>query len=57
MRLSLLRAAFRRALEMWLVLDMANFITENGYQVALSTFCERELTPRNILISARLGNG
>lgn len=53
MRLSLLRAAFRRALEMWLVLDMANYIAASGYTVSLGTFCARELTPRNILLSAR----
>ena len=53
MRLSLVRAAFRRALEMWLVLDMANYIENSGYAVTLGSFCSRELTPRNILISAR----
>ncbi len=53
MRLSLVRAAFRRGLEMWLVLDMANYIGQSGYDVCLGTFCSRELTPRNILISAR----
>lgn len=53
MRLSLVRAAFRRGLEMWLVLDMANHIERHGYDVSLVTFCGRELTPRNILISAR----
>ncbi len=55
MRLSLVRAAFRRGLEMWLVLDMVNYITAHGYEVDFSTFCGRELTPRNILISARRG--
>ena len=53
MRLSLVRAAFRRALEMWLVLDMAAFIEAAGYAVTLGIFCERGLTPRNILLSAR----
>lgn len=53
MRLSLVRAAFRRALEMWLLLDMATYIEEHGYEVSLGTFCDRELTPRNILLSAR----
>ena len=57
MRLSLVRAAFRRGLEMWLVLDMANYITDNHYTVRLTTFCKRELTPRNILISARRCQG
>jgi hypothetical protein len=54
MRLSLPRHAFRRAIELWLVLDLARFLEENGYVVAVGTFCAREVTPRNILISARL---
>lgn len=53
MRYSLVRAAFRRALELWLVLDMAAYIEAHGYAAELATFCGRELTPRNILISAR----
>lgn len=53
MRLSLVRNAFRRPLEMWLVLDISNFLTVNGYRVKLGHFCSREITPRNILISAR----
>ncbi len=57
MRLNLLRAAFRRGLEMWLVLDMARYIEAHGYRVELATFCDRELTPRNILISARRSKG
>lgn len=52
-RLTQLRHAFRRALEMWLVLDMVVYLQQHGYQVKLSTFCERAVTPRNILISAR----
>lgn len=53
MRLSLVRHAFARAVEMWLVLDMACYLQSHDYRVSLSTFCERELTPRNILLSAR----
>ena len=53
MRLSLVRHAFRRAIELWLVLDLAHLLDTNGYAVHLGTFCARELTPRNILISAR----
>jgi hypothetical protein len=52
-RLTQVRHAFRRALEMWLVLDMAVYLQQHGYEVKLSTFCERAVTPRNILISAR----
>ena len=55
MRLSIVRHAFRRALEIWLGLDLAVFLEEQGYTVDLGSFCERRLTPRNLLISARLG--
>lgn len=54
MRFSLPRHAFRRAIEIWLVLDLANALCDNGYAVQIGTFCTRELTPRNILITARL---
>ncbi len=54
MRLSLPRQAMRRALELWLVLDMANYLVAHDYRVALGTFCPHAVTPRNILISARL---
>ncbi len=54
MRLSVVRHAFRRAIEIWLALDLACHLAENGYVVVLGSFCERRLTPRNLLISARL---
>jgi hypothetical protein len=50
--LDLPRSAFRRALELWLVLDRAVFLRESGYAVAVGVFCERKLTPRNVLIRA-----
>lgn len=53
-RLDLARLAFRRPLELWLVLDRALYLERKGYRVALSEFCARGLTPRNLLISARL---
>ena len=28
------------------------FLEEQGYDVRLGTFCERQLTPRNLLIDA-----
>ena len=52
MRLSIVRHAFRRALEVWLVLDLASYLEHSGYTVELGTFCPRRLTPRNLLISA-----
>lgn len=54
MRLSLLRNAFRRPIEMWLILDITNYLSQHGYRVELAEFCSREQTPRNILISARM---
>ena len=51
-RLELLRHLFRRPLELWLVLDLVLFLEEQGYRVQLGTFCERALTPRNLLIDA-----
>ncbi|MCG2577095.1 SAM-dependent methyltransferase [Dechloromonas sp. XY25] len=53
MRLSIVRHAFRRALEIWLVLDLACYLESRGYTVDVGTFCPRQLTPRNLLISAR----
>ncbi len=54
MRLSLVRHVFRRPLEIWLALDRALFLERAGYRVRLAEFCGRELTPRNLFISARL---
>lgn len=44
------RNLFRRPLELWLVLDRALYLREQGYAVQVGTFCERALTPRNLLI-------
>ena len=50
--LELLRNLFRRPLELWLVLDRALFLEEQGYRVRLGQFCEHRLTPRNLLLLA-----
>lgn len=50
--LELVRGLFRRPLELWLVLDRALFLTEQGYTLRLGTFCETPLTPRNFLLLA-----
>lgn len=55
-RHQLVRHLFRRPLELWLVLDYALFLEEQGYRVRLGTFCDRKLTPRNILLDATLDN-
>jgi len=51
-RMSLVQQPFRRALELWLVLDKALYLEQCGYKVVLSQFCSRETTPRNILVHA-----
>lgn len=51
-RLQLVRHGFRRAIEMWLVLDLAARLEERGFAVSLQQFCPREISPRNLLISA-----
>lgn len=50
--LELVRGLFRRPLELWLVLDRALFLAENGYRVEIGTFCEAALTPRNLMVLA-----
>ncbi len=51
-RLELVQHLFRRPLELWLVLDVAMYLQEQGYQVSLSELCAPELTPRNLLLQA-----
>ena len=50
--LELLRSLFRRPLELWLVLDRALYLQEQGFQVTLGTFCAAQLSPRNLLLLA-----
>ena len=50
--LELLRGLFRRPLELWLNLDRALFLSEQGYAVRLGTFCDAPPTPRNLLLLA-----
>ena len=50
--LELVRGLFRRPLELWLVLDQALFLQEQGFAVELGEFCAVELTPRNLLLLA-----
>ncbi len=52
-RMELVRHLFRRPLEMWLLLDRALYLQEQGYEVQLEEFCDYQLTPRNILIKAQ----
>ena len=51
--LELVRGLFRRPLELWLVLDRALFMVENGYEVEIGEFCDSHLTPRNLMLIAQ----
>ena len=50
--LDLVRFLFRRPLEVWLALDRALLLEEQGYAVELGSFCPAPVTPRNILLKA-----
>ncbi|WP_434154167.1 methyltransferase [Pseudomonas sp. JZ134] len=50
--LELVRGLFRRPLELWLLLDRALFLEEQGYGVRLGSFCDPSLTPRNLMLLA-----
>jgi hypothetical protein len=50
--LELVRGLFRRPLELWLLLDRALYLEEQGYRVRLGSFCAYHLTPRNLLLLA-----
>ncbi|BDX05823.1 SAM-dependent methyltransferase [Planctobacterium marinum] len=51
-RLGLAAQGFRRALELWLVSDLALYLEQDDILVELHEFCERSLTPRNIQLTA-----
>ncbi|MGQ7959882.1 methyltransferase [Pseudomonas sp. SP16.1] len=50
--LELLRNLFRRPLELWLLLDRALYLQEQGFTVQLGSFCDYRLSPRNLLLLA-----
>ena len=52
-KLEWLQRPFRRVLELWLVLDRALALEEAGFHVELRRFCDKTITPRNLLILAR----
>ena len=51
-RMELVQHLFRRPLELWLVLDRMLSLQEAGFHVELTEFCQKKLTPRNLLIKA-----
>ena len=51
--LELVRGLFRRPLELWLVLDRALYLREQGYDVQVGEFCDSHLTPRNLMVIAQ----
>lgn len=48
--LAMMRALYRRPIELWLVLDRAHKLAETGRSVLVGEFCEREVSPRNLMI-------
>jgi len=53
-QLDAVRHLFRRPLELYLVLDRALFLQQQGYEVSVRAFCDYELTPRNLCLHATL---
>lgn len=54
MRIDAVRHVFRRPLELYLVLDRAQYLQEQGYEVQVKVLCDYSTTPRNFVIQARL---
>jgi len=52
LHMELVQHCFQRPIEVWLVLDKALYLQQQGYQVDISEFCPATLTPRNLKISA-----
>jgi hypothetical protein len=50
--LELVRGLFRRPMELWLLLDRALYLEEQGYRATLGAFCATRMTPRNLLLLA-----
>lgn len=51
-RLQLAGHGFRRALELWMITDLALYLEQSGSDVRLQEFCPRRLSPRNIQVIA-----
>lgn len=57
MRRSVVRLAFRRMLELWLVCDLATPLLDAGFDVSIDAFCDGKLTPRNLMLKAIVPRG
>ena len=55
-RQELVRHAYQRPLEQWLVLDACLYLEECGYDVVLRRFCDASVSPRNLLIVGERGS-
>lgn len=53
-RIELVRHRYRYLLELWLLLDKALFLEEQGYRVQLGLFTAKHNTPRRYLLQATL---
>lgn len=51
-KIELVRHLFRRPLEHWLLLDKMLYLQQHGYQVSAQEFCDYQLSPRNLLLTA-----
>ncbi len=51
-RFSLAQQLFQRPLELWLLMDKALYLQQQGYKVHIHPFCSESLTPRNLLLKA-----
>lgn len=51
-RLGIVRQGLKRFLEHLIVLDLGCYLEERGFQVSITEFCPREVTPRNLAIVA-----
>ena len=51
-KLGIVRQGLKRFLEHLIVLDLGCYLEERGFQVSITEFCPREVTPRNLAIVA-----
>ncbi|SFD22664.1 methyltransferase [Pseudoalteromonas denitrificans] len=52
-KIELVRHLFRKPIEIWLILDRVLYLQQHGYHVTVNEFCDKQVTPRNLLIRAQ----